>query len=63
MLQILMNASLEIFPVLTKRTALITKETLSVSALKDMKEMEKTIAVVSQYNLATYCSFCLLGEW
>ena len=59
MLQISMNASLKVLPVLTKRTALITKETLSVSALKDMKEMEKTIAVVSQYNPSSYCSFCL----
>ena len=46
-----MNASLEIFPVLNKRIALITKGTLSVSALKDTREMEKTIAAVNMNTL------------
>ena len=45
--QIPMSATLNIFLVLKKRTVLITKETLSVSALKDMRGTEKTIAAVS----------------
>ena len=45
--QIPMNATLNSFLVLNKRTALITKETSSVSALKDMRGTEKTIAAVS----------------
>ena len=49
-----MNVTQKSIPVLHKRPALITMETLSVYAPKDMKDMEKTIAAVSTKGVANY---------